>query len=179
MRETELDRAYAMMGARNEKTYLPIITKKYGICYKTASKWDQKDFLGESWCAELKSRDMSVFEKPDTMIGYNKVVEGFRQINWLDHLNYRVYFLFAFEEGLYEWELTKENYEKNGGDSMIRFAGTKNRGWNDYKKHYHIKREYLVKIDDTPVYVDPLVKANSNKKLPRGVCYIKLNDDNV
>ena len=74
---------------------------------------------------------------------------------------------------MYVWELTKENYELNGGDSQKRMGGTSNRGYNDYKEHYYIKTELLTKIDDTPVWIDPEVEVNSYKYSSGGVCLLK------
>jgi hypothetical protein len=185
---TELDLAYEEMGTRNEKIYKPIIQELYGIVYKTAFKYCRVDFLGETYCGELKSRNLSIIDFTETMIGYNKVVDGFKKLNhFKDHMpNYKVYFWFAFKEGLYCWELNKTNFDLNGGDTQKRVGGTSNRGWNDYKDHYYIKKEFLVKLNDTPVWIHPLVEENTLKakeekkkkyfksSIPDGICFLKL-----
>ena len=160
-----LQDAYEEMGKKNENLYKPIIIDIYGIVYKTAYKFSRVDFVGETFCGELKSRDLNISDFNDTMIGYNKIVEGFKTLDWYkDHMpNYKVYFWFAFKEGLFSWELNKENYELNGGDKQKRVGGTNNRGWNDYKDHYYVKNKFLVKINDTPVWIHPKVAANSKK----------------
>ena len=181
LKNLTLQKAYEEMGAKNEKLYKPIIAEKYGIVYKTAYKFSRVDFLGETFCGELKSRDMGLDDFSETMIGYNKIEEGFRQLEWYkDHMpNYKVYLWFAFKQGLFCWELNKTNYDLNGGDKQKRLGGTKNRGWNDFKDHYYIKKEHLVKIDDTPVWIHPVVAENSKKKftykssIPDGVCLLK------
>jgi hypothetical protein len=94
--------------------------------------------------------------------------------------NYKVYFWFAFKEGLYSWELNRNNYILNGGDSQKRIGGTMKRGIQDFKYHLYIKKEHLVKINNTPVWIHPLVLENSNKPLfkssiPEGVCWLKIN----
>lgn len=163
---TELDKAYEEMGRRNEILYKPIIERIYGKVIKTSYKFCRVDFLGETFTGELKSRDLISNQFKETMIGYNKVEKGFEKINWYkDHIpHYKVYFWFAFKDGLYAWELSKDNYELNGGDIQKRWGGTSNRGWDDYKDHYYIKKEFLVKVDDTPCWVHPLVAENTNKK---------------
>ena len=186
-RNPELDAAYEEMGKMNEKLYKPVITEIYGLAYKTAYKYSKVDFLGETFCGELKSRDLSIDDFKETMIGYNKIEEGFKKLDWYkDHMpNYKVYFWFAFREGLFAWELNRTNYDLNGGDSQKRIGGTSNRGWSDYKDHYYIKKENLVKINDTPVWIHPVVAENTKKlaekkisyyksSFPAGVCLIKI-----
>ena len=174
--KTELDKAYEEMGTRNEKLFKPIIQEIYGIVYKTAYKYCSVDFLGEDYCGELKSRDLSIADFTETMIGYNKIEDGFKKLDWYkDHMpNYKVYLWFAFKEGLYAWELNRTNYELNGGEIQKRIGGTSKRGWDDYKHHYYIKKEFLVKMNDTPVWIHPLVAENNKpkSKIRTGVCYL-------
>jgi hypothetical protein len=176
---SKLDKGYANMGDMNEKLYKPIINKIYGTVFKTSYKYSRIDFIGENYCGELKSRNLNYDTFNETMIGYNKITEGFNKLDFYrqGNSNYKMYFWFAFKEGLYVWELTKENYELNGGDKQKRMGGTSNRGYNDYKEHYYIKTELLTKIDDTPVWIDPDVEVNSYK-IPHhkteGVCLLKI-----
>jgi len=185
--KTKLDLAYEEMGNKNENQYKPIIAGIYGIVYKTAYKYCVTDFLGEDYCGELKARDLSVDDFNETMIGQNKIDEGFKKLDWYkDHMpNYKVYLWFAFKEGLFAWELNRNKYELNGGDKQKRIGGTSNRGWNDYKDHYYIKKENLVKVSDVPVWIHPVVAENTRKladkkksyyksSIPTGVCLIKL-----
>lgn len=187
---TELDKAYEEMGKMNEKLYKPVIRKIYGAVMKTKFKYSHIDFIGESFCGELKSRDLSIKDFNETMVGYNKIEDGFKKLDWFkDHIpEYKVYIWFAFREGLYVWELNQTNYEANGGDNQKRIGGTSNRGYDDFKQHYYIKTDNLVKIDDTPVWVHSLVAENSKKRLekrnnyyesyiPKGVCLLKLPVD--
>ena len=173
-----MNNAYTIMGARNEKIYKPILEKKYGILYKTAFKYCRCDFLGEKFAGELKSRDGSVNDFNETMIGFNKIEEGFKKLDWYkDHMpDYKFYLWFAFREGLYAWELNRKNYELNGGDDMKKYSGTTKRGFNDFKVHYYIKTEFLEKIDDTPPFIHPDV-AENNKPYSRGICYLKIPKD--
>jgi hypothetical protein len=187
MRDYILDKAYEMMGLKNEEQYIPVLQEIYGTTYKTADKYSIFDFLGETFCGELKSRDLSINEYPETMIGYIKIEEGFKKLNWFKDImpNYKVYLWFAFREGLFCWELNDNNYKLNGGDTQKRISGTCNRGWNDFKEHYHIKKEFLTKISDIPVYIHPVVAENTIKlaekkksyyksSLPTGVCLLKI-----
>ena len=164
--KSELDLAYEEMGRRNEKLYKPIIEKLYGKVIKTSYKFCRVDFLGEAFAGELKSRDLDGNEYNETMIGYNKVEKGFEKLDWYkDHIpSYKMFFWFGFTDGLYTWELTKDNYELNGGDIQKRWGGTSNRGKDDYKDHLYIKKEFLTKVDDTPCWVHPLVAENTKKR---------------
>ena len=173
-----LDKGYENMGYMNEKLYKPIISKLYGNVIKTNYRYSRVDFLGKDFCGELKSRNLSIDDFTETMIGYNKIVKGFKNIDLYKETkpNYKIYFWFSFKEGLYVWELNKENYELNGGDKQKQMGGTSNRGYRDYKEHYFIKTEFLTKIDDTPVWIDPIVIDNSYKpsySKTEGVCLLK------
>lgn len=163
--KSELDLAYEEMGRMNEKLYKPIIQKIYGKVLKTSYKYCVIDFIGETFTGELKSRDLMMNDFKDTMIGYNKVEKGFEKLDWYkDHIpTYKIFFWFAFKDGLYVWELTKDSYELNGGDTQKRWGGTSNRGRDDYKDHYYIKKEFLTKIDDTPCWVHQMVADNTLK----------------
>ena len=130
------------------------------------------DFVGEDYWGELKSRNCSINDYPDFMFGFNKITDGFKKLN----NGFRVFFWIALNEGLFEWELTQEKYDLNGGDLQKREGGTNNRGYDDYKYHYFVKRENWKKVSDHPVWVHPLVKQNSFNKssLPVGVCLLKI-----
>jgi len=173
---SNLDNAYEHMGFVNEKQYKPIISNIYGNVEKTSFKYNVIDFIGENYCGELKSRNLNIETFHETMIGYNKILNGFQKLNFYKkkNPNYKMYFWFAFKEGLYVWELSKENFDLNGGIQQKRFSGTNIRGYDDYKDHYYIKTELLTKIDDTPVFIDQLVDDNSYKHsyFKEGVCLI-------
>lgn len=169
----ELDKAYEEMGLRNEEQYKPIISEIYGSVIKTDYKYSRVDFLGKRFFGELKSRDLSINDFNETIVGYKKIQTGFKKLKM--YKNYKVYIWFAFKEGLFAWELNETNYELNGGDAQKKLAGTCIRGWGDYKEHYFIKKEFLQQVDDTPVWIHPLVAENSLKSsLPTGVCLLKI-----
>jgi hypothetical protein len=187
MNPTALDRAYEAMGKYNEKMYMPIIKRIYGNLLKTSFKFATIDFYGVDYMLELKSRDCFSYDYKDTMFGYNKVVDAIETLDhYKDHMpHYKVYFAFAFKDGLFIWEYNSKTYEDNGGDSQKRIGGTKNRGKDDFKEHYYVKIENLTKVDDTPVWIHPAVKENTEKRLeekknknkssiPDGVCFLKL-----
>jgi hypothetical protein len=183
MRNPQLDRAYEAMGKYNEKMYLPVFRDHYGELVKSEFKYDSVDFYGVNYMIELKSRCCSSTDFIDTMFGYNKIVRARETLEHYSHHipNYKVYFAFAFTDGLFIWEYNQTNYETNGGDSQKRIGGTSERGWDDYKDHYYILIENLIKISDKPVWIHPAVKENKEKSknknkssIPEGVCWLKL-----
>jgi hypothetical protein len=168
-----------LMGDLNEQQYTPIIKSKIDNTIKTATtKWSSTDY--KTWISniELKSRTCKSTEFKDTMFGSNKLKYAW---NGIEKFGKRVYFCFAFTDGLFKWELTRENYELAGGDKAIYMSGTNERGVDDYKMHFHIPVEQLVKIDDTPCIIpEELLKYKTERKiqknqvLPVGICLIKL-----
>ena len=181
MKDPVLEKAYGAMGKYNEKMYFDTIKDHFGNLIKSESDYDVIDFYGETYMLELKSRVCSSTDYIDTMIGYNKVVRARQTLEHYSHHmpHYKVYFAFAFTDGLFVWEFNEENYNTNGGDSQKRIGGTNKRGWNDYKDHLYIFVDKLTKISDKPVWIHPLVLENKNKEkykktIPDGVCFLKL-----
>ena len=143
--------AYVNMGARNEEIYTPIIQRLIDPkAKKTATYFCSTDFRSYTSNIELKSRTCKSTSYENTMFGANKLNYAWKGIR---DFNKKVFFIFAFTDGLFKWELNQENYDLAGGDTAIYVGGTDERGWNDYKDHFHIPIEQLEKIDDTPCFV--------------------------
>ena len=174
----KLDKAYEAMGKYNEKMYMPIIKKHFGNLIKTEYKYATIDFYGVNYMLELKSRNSYSYDFNETMFGYNKIIEARKTLEHYSHHipNYKVYFAFAFKDGLFIWEFNSNTFEENGGENQKRIGGTCNRGKNDYKEHYYVKIENLNKISDKAVWVHPLVNENSynSSNIPNDVCFLKL-----
>lgn len=181
-RNPELDRAYGAMGKYNEKRYKDDIEAEFGKCIQSGNEYEVIDFYGEDYILELKSRCCSSTDYIDTMFGYNKIVEANKKLA----NDYKVYFAFAFTDGLFVWEYNSKTYEENGGDTQRRIGGTDSRDWEDYKEHYYVFVKNLRKISDKPVWIHPKVLENLNKKLeekkqksfkskiPDEICFLKL-----
>jgi hypothetical protein len=180
--DPEVEEAFMDMGRTNENLFRPILETYFNAPLKRYNdNFAVLDFYSYKFRVELKSRTNSVNEYDTTYIGNNKVVKAFEKLKEKrkTNPNYKCWFAFAFPEGLYLWEVNEENYEKNGGDNAIEYKGTKNRGFADYKDHLLIKVENLIKIDNTPCYINPKcleVKTNPVRKtaFPEGVCLLKL-----
>ena len=168
------NRPYVFMGDLNEKLYEPIIIEKYGDVKRnnTTMRNIMKvyDWENDKNRVELKSRNNDHNYYPDTMIGFNKV-EAWGE----DETDKGYYFLFGFLDGLYEWELTQENYDAIGGEDAVKeaidYTDTEYTPFNPKKKHLYIPVDKLVKINDTGCIVpDDLV---SKSKRIRFKCWWK------
>lgn len=181
-RDPEVEAAFKDMGMKNETIFRPILeTYLETSLVRYNDDYSVLDFFSWKCRVELKSRTNRVNAFDTTYIGNNKVIRAFEVLKEkrLKSPKYKVYFAFAFPDGLYLWEVNEENYEKNGGDSMIEYRGTDARGWDDYKNHLLIKVENLIKISDVPCYINPKVLEVKKKKVrksavPDEVCFLTL-----
>jgi len=167
---------YVYMGELNEKHYNNDILERYNGVKKTGSKstllhYKIYDWVNKDYYIELKSRnnDYSVYNT--TIIGYNKLEEWKK-----DNTDRKYFFLFAFLDGLYEWELTKENYEKIGGDNAVKKTSFKKTNsystFNENKDLLYIPISQLTKINDKGCLVPDDLLCNSNRSITSR-CLIK------
>ena len=111
-------------GLSNESHYKNEICNYYrdfGELNKSIGKYEIFDFYNDKLVIELKTRTNTYDKYPTTIIGYNKVEEGFKEIKD----GKKVIFLFGFTDALYEWELTDSNWEEIGGEKSIGGIGCK------------------------------------------------------
>ena len=164
----EIKEANRIMGERNELRYLPIITDMFGTVVSRFNK-DVIDFYGDNVLVELKSRVCHSEFYPETFFGYNKIIRAREEIK--RNPNYKVYFAFAFIDGLYLWEYNSNTYEQNGGDTQKRFGGK----GKDQKDHYYIHIKNLKKINDRSAWIHPMFEQKAKNKTPKksGVCLLK------
>jgi hypothetical protein len=165
------NRPYVFMGDLNEELYEPTITEKYGdvIRCNTTMKSIMKvyDWENDKTKVELKSRNNDHHYYKTTIIGFNKV-EAWGN----DKTDKRYYFLFGFLDGLYEWELTQENYDAIGGEDAVKeaidYTDTEYTPFNPKKKHLYIPIDKLVKISDVGCIVpDDLVSKSKRKEISK------------
>lgn len=160
---SDVDKPYLLMGEVNEKIFLEDLKKEFGYdLYKNKAYWSVIDFGSRiNKCSvEMKSRTCQYKSFDNTMFGANKLTYAW---NGIKTYGKRFFFVFAFTDGLYSWELTKENYELAGGDKMIYLDGTSERGVEDYKMHFHIPIEQLKCISNKPSYVPPELQQKKEK----------------
>jgi hypothetical protein len=171
------------MGEINEAHYEPEVFERFDGVAKTGSKktflhYRTYDWTNPNYYVELKSRNNDYVVYKTTMIGYNKVQEWEK-----DTTGRRYFFLFGFLDGLYEWELTKANYDEIGGKTAVSLAPLAYQASEDYttfnkeKLHLYIPITKLTKICDKGCLVpdDLVYKSRRSSGLhPCGVCWIKL-----
>lgn len=161
------NRPYVFMGDLNEALYEPTIIERYGDVVRNNKGMKNimkiYDWESESTKVELKSRNNDHHYYPTTMIGYNKVE------NWgNDESDKKYYFLFGFLDGLYEWELTQENYDDIGGYDAVKegvdFQSQEDFStFNEKKLHLYIPIDKLVKINDVGCIVPDVLQIKSRR----------------
>jgi len=114
-------------GSANEKKLLEVFRQyfKSDTINKTTDCYDQYDYIDtkNKIIIELKSRRIRKLQYPDTMIGLNKITEGFKHIK----NGYTVYLCWSYTDGLSFYELTKDTYNTN----WERMGGRWDRGINE------------------------------------------------
>jgi hypothetical protein len=160
---------YVIMGDMNEKHYEPDILGKYSGIKRTGkyinkSHFKTYDWVSNEWKIELKTRNNDCAYYRTTIIGYNKVEE------WVnDTSNKRYVFLFGFLDGLYEWELTQENFDEIGNFDAVRPANMEYIPNVDYstfnpnKLHLYIPVNKLTKINDKGCLIPEELKFKSRR----------------
>jgi hypothetical protein len=143
---------YIAMGGRNENKLYPLIKELYGgDLVKIEGRFAPFDYESPSHKIELKSRDLKYNKYPTTMVGYNKI-----ELAKLESPTKKVVFLFAFLDGLYEWEYNDENFEAIGGMEAVKsrtgYVKYNNTNFNPNKPHLYIPIEKLVKKSDLGGY---------------------------
>ena len=168
-----------LMGTTNEQRITPFVVSKYGddmtiITDSTnESHYETIDFKGNITGnqVECKSRSCEYEDWNDTMVGLNKVEEYEKLI--AD--GKRCWFLFMFVDGTYEWEYTKENYEKNVKDQRARgkeairrappsYVVDANSSFNPNKLHLYIIIKNLTPVSNICAFLPPDIEATRQKK---------------
>ena len=166
---------YVYMGELNEDHYNNDIIQRYKGVTKTGNKnsllhYKVYDWVNKEYYVELKSRNNDYEFFKTTMIGYNKLEEWKK-----DKTGRKYYFLFGFLDGLYEWELNKENYEKIGGDTSVmktNFKNTKSYStYNTNKEHLYIPIHQLKNINNKGCLVPDDLVCNSKRISTSKVTY--------
>lgn len=173
----DCDLPYVLMGEVNEKLFTPIIKEAYGEDVELVGNWyDAVDYESPTMSIELKTRSCKKADWYDTMIGKEKLDAGWEKIKQ----GKRVFFLFGFTDGGWDWELTKERYDEIGGSKCIRIGGIEERGYKK-KPYFYIPHKKLDEVCEQGSWVHPVVQAKNEEKkrkyqeskIPAGVCLLK------
>jgi hypothetical protein len=120
-------------GFSNENKYFELIKKTFDINLERTTKNYIFDYESDKTLVELKSRRCDSNTYPTTMVGENK-------IKYAEKSTKDVYFVFAFNDGVYYWK-----YDKNV-ELKIDVGGRMDRGRLELNKYAYIKKELLKKI---------------------------------
>jgi hypothetical protein len=104
---------------------------------KDKNKWAIMDYYCDCCMVELKSRNDKKDKYETTMVGLNKIKYALKKPNKAS------YFVFEFTDGLYYWELNKDELDT----FEIRLGGTMKRGEIEEKDYVYIPIEKLVKLE--------------------------------
>ena len=172
--------SYVYMGELNENHYNDFIIERYKGVQKTGNKstllhYKTYDWVNNDYKIELKSRNNYLNTYNTTIIGYNKVKDWQK-----DKTNRKYFFLFAYLDGLYEWELNKENYQKIGGNNSIKKNSFSQKPpsplaystFNENKEHLYIPIKELKKISDKSCLVPDELLCKSIKNITNNCCLI-------
>ena len=125
-----------LYGEMEEDRLIDILNEKWNTNIKKLPSNHPLDFISGdgSFYIEIKARRNNYNKYPTTMIGYNK-------IKYAQYSNKKVFFLFSFNDGMYQYE-----YNKN--DKLIKAPGGRwDRGRSEVTDYIYIPIEKLVKID--------------------------------
>ena len=108
---------------------------------KTEDKMDTFDFIDKDnkMIFELKSRRIKKNQYYDTMIGYNKIIDGFKHIE----KGYKVYLCWKYLDKLSYYQLTKDSYN----EKWIRQGGRMDRGYDERHMCYFVPTKEMKDID--------------------------------
>lgn len=105
-------------GIANERHFKETICEMFedwGHLEWSNNKYAIFDFENEAISVELKGRTVFSYTYSTTIVGYNKIINGIKQVK----NGKQVFFLFSFKDGLFMWELTMNSWLLIGGKTAI------------------------------------------------------------
>lgn len=120
-------------GIENEKNLLEILSKKYNKLFLT-SKYCPHDYENDETLIELKSRRINHNKYKSAMIQYNKIEIFLKSPK-------KCYCYFNYLDGLYYFEVNKENVDK----CSIGKGGRCDRGKKEIYEMLYIPIDLLIK----------------------------------
>ena len=120
-------------GVENENKILETLSKKYNNLSLT-SKYCLYDFMNNETLIELKSRRIKHNDYKTAMINYKK-------IEYFLKSSKNCYCYFSYLDGLFYFEVNKENVDK----CIIGIGGRDDRGKKERHKILYIPNELLIK----------------------------------
>ena len=127
-------------GDKKENSLIPQLNKYFKCNVIKTEPFYQFDFIDKELklLFELKSRRNTKHQYYDTMVGANKVKEGYKMIQQ----GYKVYFVFGFTDYISAYELTTTSIK----DKWFRKGGRKDRGKDEIKEYCFIPNHLLFNL---------------------------------
>ena len=125
-------------GLEKEKIIKPLLEEYFHIELKEQGRFSLFDFSSSNAFFELKSRNNKKLKYPTTMVGYNKVKEGFK----LMKEGKEIYFVFNFTDTLSYYKL-----DDTFSIDWVKLGGRRDRGINESNDYVFIPCNILVDIN--------------------------------
>jgi hypothetical protein len=125
-------------GLEKEKIIKPVLEKYFNIALEEQGRFDLFDFSSTNAFFELKSRNNKKLKYPTTMVGYNKVKEGFKLIEQ----GKEIYFVFNFTDTLSYYKL-----DNTFSIDWVKLGGRQDRGFNEQNNYVFIPVDKLKDIN--------------------------------
>ena len=127
-------------GDKKENSLIPQINKYFNCNVIKTKPFYEFDFIDKKLklLFEVKGRRNDKNKYYDTMIGANKITEGFKMIKE----GYKVYFVFDFTDFTSYYELSETSINKN----WYRQGGRQDRGKDEIKKYCFIPNHLLINL---------------------------------
>ena len=140
--DNKLIRKDLKYGDKKENSLIPKINKYFNCNVIKTKPYYEFDFIDENLklLFELKSRRNSKLQYYDTMIGTNKVNEGYEMMK----KGYKVYFVFGFTDYISYYELNNPLPNK-----WFRKGGRSDRGKEEIKDYCYIPNRLLINLFST------------------------------
>ena len=128
-------------GFSEEDRLKPLLEKKFGELTKL-DKYSSYDFENENYLIEMKSRRINHDKYNTLMINYSKIekIDSMVGSGELDE-DKNIVFIFNCEDGIYYWDLNKDEYTLGKG-------GRCDRGCNEFYKMAFINIEFIHPLDN-------------------------------
>ena len=125
-------------GIEKENEYHELLKNKIDLSLeKNAYKYALFDYIGDKCFIELKSRRIGSTKYRDTMIGCNKLL-------FARNCAKDVYFVFAFDDGVFYYKFNNEHYDT--GIIRSAYGGRDNRGKDEKKPYCYIPIKLLMRF---------------------------------
>ena len=147
-------------GDKKENSLIPQLNKYFKCNVIKTKPFYEFDFIDKKLklLFELKSRRNTKHQYYDTMIGANKVKEGYNMIK----KGYKVYFVFGFTDFISAYELTETSIKEN----WFRKGGRQDRGKDEIKEYCFIPNHLLFNLfskNNSGYYIIPSMENQKPK----------------